>query len=173
MLLIKDNLTIRNAIIDDAKLLCSWWNDGKVMEHAGYPNGLGITEESIIENISSDFDNTYRRLIIEVDLVPIGEMSYKNIGKNIAEIGIKICNFEKQEKGYGSSSLKLLIKALFNLGYKKIVLDTNINNKRAQHVYEKLGFNKVGVRNDAFIDQLGISQTAVDYELNISEFKMD
>lgn len=41
-----DNIIIREAISEDAEQLRTWWNDGTVMEHAGFPNGLGITLES-------------------------------------------------------------------------------------------------------------------------------
>lgn len=37
------NLTIRNATVEDAVLLSAWWNDGKIMAHAGFPNGTGET----------------------------------------------------------------------------------------------------------------------------------
>lgn len=37
MLLKHNNLIIRNATVDDAFQLALWWNDGKVMEHAGFP----------------------------------------------------------------------------------------------------------------------------------------
>ena len=40
-----ENLTIRQAEVDDAKQLAAWWNDGAVMAHAGFPNGLGTTED--------------------------------------------------------------------------------------------------------------------------------
>ncbi|WP_279306871.1 hypothetical protein [Paenibacillus pseudetheri] len=33
------NLVIRNATANDVPLLYSWWNDGKIMAHAGFPNG--------------------------------------------------------------------------------------------------------------------------------------
>ncbi len=46
-----ENLTIRQAEVTDAKQLAAWWNDGAVMAHAGFPNGLGTTEEEIIEKI--------------------------------------------------------------------------------------------------------------------------
>ena len=36
-----ENLTIRPAEIADAKQLACWWNDGAVMAHAGFPNGIG------------------------------------------------------------------------------------------------------------------------------------
>ena len=44
-----ENLTIRQAGVADAKQLTTWWNDGAVMAHAGFPNGLGTTEEEVIE----------------------------------------------------------------------------------------------------------------------------
>ncbi len=36
----------------------------------------------------------------------------------------------------------MLIEELFHMGAQLIFLDTNLNNTRAQHVYEKLGFKK-------------------------------
>lgn len=167
----KNNLIIRNATSSDAAILCKWWNDGKVMAHAGFPNGLGTTEGIIIRQLLTETDETGRTLIIEVDGMPVGEMSYRNKGNNTAEIGIKICDFSKQEKGYGKRFLSMLINVLFkDLGYKKIVLDTNLNNHRAQHVYEKLGFRKRGVNENAWKDQLGNYQSFVDYELEEKDF---
>ncbi|WP_345795609.1 GNAT family protein [Clostridium folliculivorans] len=90
---------------------------------------------------------------------------------NIAEIGIKICDFNYQEKGYGTKALKLLISYLFdNLKVEKIILDTNINNTRAQHVYEKLGFKKIATRINSFKNQLGVFQSSIDYELINNDF---
>lgn len=34
-----NNLTIRNATVEDADLLSEWWNNGEIMAHAGFPNG--------------------------------------------------------------------------------------------------------------------------------------
>jgi RimJ/RimL family protein N-acetyltransferase len=99
-------------------------------------------------------------------------MNYKNKGNETAEIGIKICDFTKQEKGYGTKLLKMFIKYLFNeLNYEKIILDTNLNNKRAQHVYEKIGFKKIKIRKNSWKNQLGELQSSVDYELLLEEYK--
>lgn len=171
MFIRKNNLTIRNATSKDASILFKWWNDGKVMAHAGFPNGLGISKEMIKEQISKEADETGRTLIIEADGMPIGEMSYRSKGNAIAEIGIKICDFSMQEKGLGKKLLSMFINVLFkDLGYKKIILDTNLNNHRAQHVYEKLGFQKLRVNRNAWKDQLGIYQSSVDYELEEKDF---
>lgn len=165
-----NHLVIRNATSKDAEILCRWWNDGEIMAHAGFPNGLGTNEETIIEQLARDTDDTYRRLILEADGLPIGEMNYRNKGDETAEIGIKICDFSKQNKGYGKMFLSMLIDSLFGNGYEKIILDTNVKNKRAQYVYEKIGFKKVRVNENFWTDQLGEKQLLIDYELEKADF---
>lgn len=165
-----NNLRIRNAKEFDSKILTKWWNDGEVMAHAGFPNGLQTTEEKVAAQIKKDSDSVGRRLIMECDDSPIGEMSYRNLGNKIAQIGIKICEVSQQEKGHGRIFLSLLIRELFSMGYKKIVLDTNLKNSRAQHVYELLGFTKLRVNLNSWKDQLGIMQSSVDYELTKDKF---
>ena len=160
-----NELTIRNAEASDAAQLTAWWNDGAVMAHAGWPNGLGTTVEKVTAELAAHSDDTKRRLIIEINELPVGEMSYRNLNDGSVEIGIKICDSSKQEKGYGRKLLSMMISELFSMGYEKIVLDTNLNNKRAQHVYESLGFTKVKVHEQAWQDQLGKWQSSVDYEL--------
>jgi RimJ/RimL family protein N-acetyltransferase len=151
----QENLLLRYATINDADILCNWWNDGKVMAHAGFPAGLNTTEDKIKKQISEETDETTRRWIIEIDGEPAGEMNYRNKGNNIAEIGIKICDFSKQEKGYGTKLLKMFINYLFEkLLYEKIILDTKIENKRAQHVYKKIGFQKIGMDEKAIYYEL-------------------
>jgi RimJ/RimL family protein N-acetyltransferase len=134
------------------------------MAHAGFPNGLNITKDEIADKLRTQ--EKHIRLILIVEDQAIGEMSYRNVGNKTAEIGIKICEKTKQEKGLGTIFIEMLLDELFlKQGYEKIVLDTNLNNTRAQHVYEKVGFIKVGVRMHSWKDQLGELQSAVDYEL--------
>ena len=168
-----ENLTIRNAEAADAEQICEWWNDGSIMAHAGFPNGVGDTPERIRESLSGDTDETHRRHIIELGGEPIGEMNYRNMGRKTAEIGIKICKAGEREKGYGTTLLSMFIDELFNAyDYEKIILDTNTKNTRAQHVYEKkLGFKKLGVREQAWRDQLGEMQSVIDYELTREDWR--
>lgn len=170
MLLQFKNLTIRNATVKDADLLSSWWNDGKIMAHAGFPNGIGETADEIAEKIKKDTEE-HRRLMIELDKRPIGEMSYGRESEDAVEIGIKICDFSEQNKGYGKILLSMLIFSLFeDMGYKKVILDTNANNKRAQHVYEELGFRKLRIRENSWRNQLGELQSSIDYEMYQEDF---
>lgn len=162
------NYIIRNAEEKDAEKLTNWWNDGKVMEHAGFPNGLQITKEKVKQQLEKHDDNN-RRLIMEYDGTLIGEMCYTHLGDSV-DIGIKICNFDYQNQGHGRIFLSMLIERLFHKGYQKIVLDTMIENIRAQHVYESLGFVKQGVKIDCWKDQVGNMRSAVDYCLHIDNF---
>ena len=159
-----ESLTIRQAEAADAKQLVAWWNDGAVMAHAGFPNGLGTTEEEVIEGLGNG-----RMVILENDRL-IGECNYRNIVDGIAEIGIKICETDCQNRGVGRKVLSMLIGWLFKSGYFKIVLDTNLANTRARHVYESLGFRKVKTNIDSWKDQLGRLQSSVDYELVENDF---
>lgn len=171
MLLQFKDLTIRNATVEDAWQLAKWWNNGSIMAHAGFPKGLGKTIEEVAGSIQEDRDDSHRHLIIVKGETPIGEMNYRNMGEAVAQIGIKICDFSLHDQGIGTVLLSMLIFSLFHdMGYEKIVLDTNLNNTRAQHVYEKLGFHKVAVRENSWRDQLGQLQSSVEYEMRLKDF---
>ena len=159
-----DTLLIRDAVTADAQQLTAWWNDGAVMAHAGFPLGLGTTVEKVIAGLGNG------RLVLEENERLIGEACYRKVGEGIAEIGIKICETDCQNRGLGRVILSMLISWLFAQGFEKIVLDTNLTNKRAQHVYESLGFQKLRVNIDSWTDQLGNKQSAVDYELTEDNF---
>ena len=159
-----ENLTIRQAEAADAKQLAAWWNDGAVMAHAGFPNGLGITEAEVKKGLGGGC------MVIEEEGRLIGECSYRSVGDGVAEIGIKICETDCQNRGVGRKILSMLIGWLFQNGCSKIILDTNLRNKRAQHVYESLGFRKLRINVDAWNDQLGQPQSSVDYELLPTDF---
>lgn len=174
MLLKFKDCTIRDATADDAKQLAKWWNDGTIMAHAGFPNGTGETAEDIANSLKNDTDDTYRRLMIEFASIPIGEMNDRNKGEDTAEIGIKICDISFQDQGLGQVLLRMLLACLFHdMGYRKVILDTNVENKRAQHVYEKLGFKKLRVREHSWQNQLGEWQSSIDYELDRQDFVND
>lgn len=159
-----ENLTIRQAEIVDAKQLAAWWNNGAVMAHAGFPNGLGKSVDEVIAGLRSGL------FVIEENNRLIGECNYRDKGEGIAEIGIKICETDFQNRGVGRRVLSMLIGWLFRNGYSKIVLDTNLTNTRAQHVYESLGFRKIRTNIDSWRDQLGQLQSSVDYELVEQDF---
>lgn len=178
MYLKNGNLVIRSAEVRDAVQLNSWWNDGAVMAHAGFPNGLGESLEETIAGIKENEEYLDQRCVIEIDGVLVGEMSFGFPEEKTAGIGIKICETAYQNQGYGSKLIWMLITYLFEdeaLNAKfpvhRIILDTNLKNERAQHVYEKLGFTRLRVNYGAWKDQLGVLQNSVDYEMTREQFE--
>lgn len=134
----------------------------------GFPNGLGTTIRDVAGQIRQKSDEMH---IILFEQTPIGEMNYRNLESGICEIGIKICDENFQNKGLGKLILSIFIQGIFaQPGYQKIVLDTNLANKRAQHIYEKLGFQKTKTNIDSWVDQLGNKQSSVEYELTKEMF---
>ena len=71
------SLTIRDATAADSVQLAAWWNSGRIMAHAGFPNGLKTTAEKIASDISSS--TGCHRLILEQYGKPIGEASYRTV----------------------------------------------------------------------------------------------
>lgn len=149
------------------------------MAHAGFPNGLGQSFEETVRQIKENETRLSQRCIIEIDHLPVGEMAFGLKDGGAAEIGIKICNPAYQNKGYGPMLLRMLIRYLFDdrelnssFPVQKIILDTNLSNTRAQHVYEKLGFTRLRVNQNSWQDQLGRWQGSVDYEMTRESYYM-
>lgn len=174
----KDNIVIRSANIDDANQLNKWWNDGRVMEHAGFPKGLGQSLEETIDNIRNWEGKLSQLCIIEIDGKAVGELSYRIKGDGAAYPGWKICDFSYQNQGFGPKIITMLLEFLFkdsNINSKfpidRVVWDTMLENKRAQYIYEnKIGARKVGIRENVWKDQLGNWRSSVDYEISKDEF---
>lgn len=178
MIIKKDNIVIRSATVDDANQLNEWWNDGEIMEHAGFPNGLGESLNATIENIKNREGKLSQLCIIEIDGKPIGELSYSIRGDGAAYPGWKICDFNYQDQGYGPKIITMLLEFLFKdedinskFQIDRIIWDTMLENKRAQYVYEhKIKARKIGIQEKSWQDQLGKWRSSVEYEISREEF---
>ena len=152
---------IRPVELGDEEFLYKWWNDGKLMEHAGFPSGLLESKEKIKSDIQNEQNSGIyserRRFIIclKEDLIPIGEINYHDwdARNQKCKIGIKICEQVEQGKGYGYDALISFIDYVFNhLNLNKIELTTMSDNVRAQNLYKKLGFRKFGISTDGYFN---------------------
>ena len=167
----KRNYHIRAASEDDARLLATWWGDGSVMEHAGFPNGLQTDVDALRVRLKNQTPSNTLWIIEQPPKNPVGEMNHR-IKDRIAEIGIKLCGPSSQGQGLGPEALKWLINYLFShYDITAIVLDTMIENTRAQAVYERLYFEQTAVLEDCWRDQLGRLRTAIAYQLTRERFE--
>lgn len=176
----REELAIRGAQPQDARQLAAWWNDSAVMAHAGFPKGLGRTEEQVRAEIAGNETGPGQRCMIEIQGRAVGEMVFRFPEAGAAEVGIKICEPEFQNRGFGPRLLAMLMDSLFEGDaagsrppVEKILLSTDLENTRAQHVYEdKLGFCRVRVARACWIDQLGRPRDAVEYELSRTAWRL-
>ncbi len=173
-----DNVVIRSAIMEDAVQLKTWWNDGEVMEHAGFPHGVGVTLEEVEANIKSREGKLSQLCMIEIDCLPVGECNYSIPGDGSAGTGWKITDPAYQNKGYGSKVILALLEFLFTdiaintlKPIERVEWDTALENQRAQHVYEhKIGARKARVLESAWKDQLGNWRSSAEYSISKEEF---
>ena len=64
-----------------------------------------------------------------------------------------------------------MVKSCYRCLLANYLNTTNINNKRARHVYESLGAKLHQIEKDAYKDSRGQLQTAYDYRLNKDDFQ--
>lgn len=161
-MIIGKNIIIRQYELEDEKYIYKWWNDGKVMAHAGFYSGLMKSREAIKLDILQEvqknelYPKSKRFMICKKEsLIPIGGLCYNDWdSKNQkCEIGIKICDIAEQGKGYGEDALHNFLKYLFrHLNLNKIELTAMKDNNKAQNLYKKLGFKEIGIIREGYFD---------------------
>ncbi|MFQ7119627.1 MAG: hypothetical protein ACLRPW_06230 [Intestinibacter sp.] len=72
MKILYKNILIRDAKENDATILTKWWNDGKIMAHAGFPEGINTTVQKVKHQLQEEIKNHKHRLIIEYKDCPLG-----------------------------------------------------------------------------------------------------
>lgn len=60
-----------------------------------------------------------------------------------------------QDKGYGQYLLKSILNKLLPTIVDLVMLEVRPSNVAALHIYEKMGFQKIGIKADYYSDQQG------------------
>ena len=61
---------------------------------------------------------------------------------------------DHQDRGLGTEAMRLIVRHLVeDRGHHRITLSTAVDNARAIHVYEKVGFRPVGVTRKSHLDE--------------------
>jgi RimJ/RimL family protein N-acetyltransferase len=90
-----ERLVIRTATVDDVDMYYELWNEPRVMENVGFPQGLGITRERIEDIIRKPSESQYDRLLVA---------ELKGTGRAIGECKLGWPN----EEGIAETDVKLL-----------------------------------------------------------------
>jgi aminoglycoside 6'-N-acetyltransferase len=86
---------------------------------------------------------------------PAGAVQYwedPDPGSRHADVDILI-GPDHQDRGLGTEAMRLIVRHLLeDRGHHRITLSTAVDNARAIHVYEKVGFRRVGVTRKSELD---------------------
>ncbi len=114
-----------------------------------YINELNNSFSDVLKDVSNDLSsNPFSHYILYfIDDKIVGFLNYYLMYEKL-----EIANFnvlEKyQNKGIGSSLIKYLINKYSNI--ENITLEVKEDNNKAIHIYEKMGFKKVAIRENYY-----------------------
>jgi RimJ/RimL family protein N-acetyltransferase len=141
-----EKIIIREKRLTDARDDYQWCRDLELSQlDAAQP--LNMSYSQFITEFTAELrfpSLTRRRYGVDtLDGEHIGNCSYYNIDirRSETEIGIMIGNRDYWSKGYGTDTIKTLIKYIFEqTNFKRLYLKTLDSNVRAQQCFKKCGF---------------------------------
>jgi RimJ/RimL family protein N-acetyltransferase len=100
------------------------------------------------ENDMHDVKNKGTIFLIKAGEETVGTVSLMSDGKEGTALvrNLEVLQ-ERQGRGIGTESVYLLLDVMRERGFKKAMLRVRPGNKRARHVYKKVGFEEVGKDN--------------------------
>ncbi len=160
-----EELALRALEPNDIDILYQWENDMNIWEVSNTLTPFSRHQLKIyIEQAQLDIYQTKQlRLIIELEesKLPIGMIDLFDFDPFHQRAGIGIIiHSDYQQKGHASEALNLFVTYCFNtLGLKQVYANISSNNTTSIKLFEKLGFELVGVKKawrktkDGFIDE--------------------
>lgn len=145
-----ERIRLRAAEKEDLTAFLRWVNDADVTENLFLIDPMSRFEEENWYESMMKRPTSEHALVIEVkdqgptrDYRPIGTCSFHKLDwrNRSAEIGIMIGEKTFWDQGYGTETMRLLLRHGFNnLNLHRIWLQVYAKNKRGIRAYEKAGF---------------------------------
>lgn len=120
------------------------WNlhERALREAGAFIVGHGVWDDDL-KNIPAVYDNAGGVFVIaETAGMIVGMGALRRVDNETAEIKRMRVLPELQGKGLGTRMLKLLESKAKELGYKKLILDTSLQQQAALHIYTKHGYKE-------------------------------
>lgn len=163
-------ISFRKVTKKDVPIILKWWNDGNVMKYVGFPQGLNINDNEVVQSIKgyqgqeqADFF-----VILDEDGKVIGEFCFKLIREDTATFDIKIGEVNRQGKGYGRQSVLQGIEYIAQMKTIDFIeIGVSPENSRAISLYRSVGFKEIRRLKNHWIDGLGDLRDTVIYQLEI------
>ncbi len=144
-----NKIYLRPIVKEDIRFLNEWKNDEDTYKYLGggfMP--VSIDHQSKwLDELVDNTKNNKRFIICDKDDVLIGMVGLYDINwiHRTCEIGIFIGNKDAKGMGYGKEACMLIENYAFEyLNLRKIKLSVVSENKAAIHMWESLGYKKVG-----------------------------
>ncbi|MCB8960434.1 MAG: GNAT family N-acetyltransferase [Ardenticatenales bacterium] len=148
-------ITLRPIVKEDAPGMFAALDDVESMRLTGTQASFTFEQvEAFCARLFDDPDRVDYAITLKDDPAYIGEVVLNDIDweNRSASFRIALGSSRYFGKGYGSEATRLLIDYGFReLKLHRIELEVYDFNPRAQHVYEKAGFMREGVRRDVLL----------------------
>jgi len=135
---------IKETSEEDLPNILKLWNDGNVMSFVGYPDGLGVTIEKLMEWLPWAIAKPLRchYSFYHDTLGYCGETFYcVDQEHGLAAMDIKLFPHARG-KGIAEFALRYAINQAFEQGHaSKVYVEPVPENKKAWKLYKKLGFS--------------------------------
>lgn len=160
----------------DIPTINRWRNDRELVQFLGAPFRFinRETDEKWYDNYMANRSNCIRCAIMtDCSEEILGLISLSNIDflNRTAEMHIMIGDTDNQDKGAGTFAVKqMLYHAFFNMNMHRVHLKVVEDNKRAIHLYEKIGFVCEGVSRESKYKN-GIYVNMLNYSILRNEFE--
>lgn len=155
-------VTIRKFDRTDIPKKVEWINNPENNQFLHYDLPLCVEKTEKWFDSHESEDNRFDA-VIEVDGIPVGTIGLLAIDKRNSKAEYYIAMGETSYKGKGvaKKASKLILEYGFQtLGLNRIYLFTEVENKAAQILFEKVGFTKEGIirqdimSHDHFVDRI-------------------
>jgi RimJ/RimL family protein N-acetyltransferase len=170
---LNNKVKIKETTIDDLNNVVSLWNDGNVMQFVGFPNGLGVTRESLEKNWLQNINTSDKRRhysIYHEDLGYCGESYYGIEANGKAALDIKLF-FKSRGKGIAYMGLKYAIEKAFTQGKAtSVYVDPQKINSKALKLYSKFNFKEYPHPDSSVAEKhLYLELSKEDYETHLNQ----
>ncbi len=146
------NISLRPLEPEDVETLYRWENNMEIWQvsNTKTPYSKYILAQYIKESVKDIYETKQLRLIIQsADEIPVGAVDLFDFEPYHlrAGIGILIHNVEDRKKGYATDTLSAISDYGSQvLGLKQLYANIAADNLKSIYLFEKSGFQKVGVK---------------------------
>ena len=138
------SITLKPTSADDLSFLQDLWNDGRVMQWVGFPNGVGVTEEAINKWYDQrvSLPHFHHFIVLDEYEKRCGEVHFDLVGA-YAGLDIKLC-IEVQGKGIATRALSAVIDKAFEFSdaCEYVWTEPSLVNTAARRLYTRCGLSE-------------------------------